>query len=151
MNSIKSLTKQHFELTNIALVSKKHWNYSDELMALWKDDLTITPDFIKENHVFHVENNDDEMVGFYAFIIDGNHVHLDSLFVLPEEIGKGFGNFLMNDFLDKIKPFKPESIIVEADPNAENFYKKFGFETINYKPTKIKGRFLPIMKLNTNL
>ena len=151
MNSIKSQPKHHSELTNIAIVSKKHWNYSDELMNLWKDDLTITPDFIKENYVFHIQNNNDEIIGFYAFIVHEKQIILDSLFILPEEIGKGLGRILMNDFLEKIKKFKPENSIVEADPNAENFYKKFGFETIDYKSTKIKGRFLPIMKLNLNL
>ncbi|HIC8807221.1 TPA: hypothetical protein ACW71U_001164 [Elizabethkingia anophelis] len=34
---------------------------------------------------------------------------------------------------------------MDADPYAEEFYQKFGFKTVENKPTKIEGRFLPVM------
>jgi hypothetical protein len=35
-----------------------------------------------------------------------------------------------------------------ADPNAERFYEKMGFQVIGSKPTQDNARFLPIMELN---
>ena len=98
----KSTSELHVKLTEISLISKKYWNYSDEWMEIWKDDLTITENFITNNYVYHLENDANEIVGFYAFVKFDNYIELDSLFVLPEYIGKGFGNLLITDFLSKV-------------------------------------------------
>ena len=69
--------------------------------------------------------------------------------MLPEYIGKGFGNYLMLDFLNRIKENRDvKKILLDADPNAEKFYQKFGFTTIGQLETSIKNRFLPIMERN---
>lgn len=98
----KSTSELHVELTEISFVSKKYWNYSDEWMEIWKNHLTITENFITNNYVYHLENDVNEIVGFYAFVKFDNYIELDSLFVSPEYIGKGFGNLLMTDFLSKV-------------------------------------------------
>ena len=84
----KSTSELHVKLTEISFVSKKYWNYSDEWMEIWKDDLTITENFITNNYVYHLENDANEIVGFYAFVKFDNYIELDSLFVSPEYIGK---------------------------------------------------------------
>lgn len=92
------------------------------------------------------------VVGYYSYVIlEENVVQLDNLFVLPEYIGTGLGTFLMNDFLDRCKALKFQKVVLEADPNAENFYKKHGFKTIGQIETSIKDRFLPIMELHLDL
>lgn len=54
----------------------------------------------------------------------------------------------MNDFIKRIKLSNTESIVPEADPNAEMFYSKLGFLKIGQVKTDTDGRYLPIMKLN---
>lgn len=145
----KSTSELHVELTEISFVSKKYWNYSDEWMEIWKDDLTITENFITNNYVYHLENDVNEIVGFYAFVKFDNYIELDSLFVSPEYIGKGFGNLLMTDFLSKVREIDFNYKKLKAEPFAEIFYKKYGFETVELQlSSKIENRYLPIMIKN---
>ena len=145
----KSTSELHVKLTEISFVSKKYWNYSDEWMEIWKNHLTITENFIINNYVYHLENDANEIVGFYAFVKFDNYIELDSLFVSPEYIGKGFGNLLMNDFLSKVREIYFNYKKLKAEPFAEIFYKKYGFETVELQlSSKIENRFLPIMIKN---
>ena len=145
----KSTSELHVKLTEISFVSKKYWNYSDEWMEIWKDDLTITENFITNNYVYHLENDANEIVGFYAFVKFDNYIELDSLFVSPEYIGKGFGNLLMTDFLSKVREIYFNYKKLKAEPFAEIFYKKYGFETVELQlSSKIENRYLPIMIKN---
>ena len=145
----KSTSELHVKLTEISLISKKYWNYSDEWMEIWKDDLTIIENFITNNYVYHLENDVNEIVGFYAFVKFDNYIELDSLFVSPEYIGKGFGNLLMTDFLSKVREIDFNYKKLKAEPFAEIFYKKYGFETIELQlSSKIENRYLPIMIKN---
>ena len=145
----KSTSELHVKLTEISFVSKKYWNYSDEWMEIWKDDLTITENFITNNYVYHLENDVNEIVGFYAFVKFDNYIELDSLFVSPEYIGKGFGNLLMTDFLSKVREIDFNYKKLKAEPFAEIFHKKYGFETVELQlSSKIENRYLPIMIKN---
>lgn len=145
----KSTSELHVKLTEISFVSKKYWNYSDEWMEIWKNHLTITENFIINNYVYHLENDANEIVGFYAFVKFDNYIELDSLFVSPEYIGKGFGNLLMTDFLSKVREIDFNYKKLKAEPFAEIFYKKYGFETVELQlSSKIENRYLPIMIKN---
>ncbi len=145
MKIVRSEPKYHQELSGIAKKSKAFWGYSRELMEFWDDDLTISEDYILKNEVFHLVS-EDYIEGFYSYFKeDKNTVRLDYMFINPDSIGKGFGKLLMEDFLDKMKNSETGKIILDADPNAEKFYEKFGFERVELKPTKITNRFLPVM------
>ena len=135
-------------LTEITKLSKAFWGYSEEQMAQWNDALTITNEYIQTNFTYKLIK-ENQVIGYYSyFITESTTVKLDNLFVLPTYIGKGLGNYLMNDFLNRIKENRDiKKVILDADPNAENFYKKFGFITIGKIETSIENRFLPIMEL----
>ncbi|AYN02731.1 GNAT family N-acetyltransferase [Chryseobacterium sp. 3008163] len=40
-----------------------------------------------------------------------------------------------------------KKITLDAEPNAKNFYKTFGFQTVGQLESSIKDRYLPIMEL----
>jgi GNAT superfamily N-acetyltransferase len=135
-------------LTEITKKSKAYWGYSEEQILKWNDNLTITTAYIENNSVFKLINN-DETVGYYSYIIEEKrNVLLDNLFILPKYIGKGFGKYLMNDFLNRMKNENFEKITLDSEPNAENFYLKFGFKKIGEFETSIKNRFMPIMEIH---
>jgi GNAT superfamily N-acetyltransferase len=137
-------------LTEITKKSKAYWGYSEEQLLNWSDNLTITKDYIENNHTYKALN-DDKIIGYYSYIIDGEEkkkVILDNLFILPEYIGKGFGKYLINDFLNRMRIEKFEKIILDSEPNAEDFYTKIGFKKIGEFETSIKNRFMPIMEMN---
>jgi N-acetylglutamate synthase-like GNAT family acetyltransferase len=147
----KATTDDAEILTNITKKSKSHWGYSNEQIESWSSQLTITTNYIETNKIYKLVIN-ELVVGYYSYVIlEENVVQLDNLFVLPEYIGTGLGTFLMNDFLDRCKALKFQKVVLDADPNAENFYKKRGFKTIGQIETSIKDRFLPIMELHLDL
>lgn len=134
-------------LTHITKKSKAHWGYSDEQMEKWSQDLTITKDYIKKNKVYKLFLNNKTIAYYSYFNVNENTVKLDNLFVIPEEMRKGYGKLLMNDFLNKINNEKRGKIILEADPNAEIFYKSFEFIKTSQIATSVENRFLPFMEL----
>ena len=135
-------------LTAITKKSKAHWGYSEEQILKWNDNLTISKEYIENNSVFKLVNG-NEIIGYYSYIIkEQKNVLFDNLFVLPEYIGKGFGKYLMSDFLDRMKNENFEKITLDSEPNAEEFYLKMGFKKIGEFETSIKNRFMPIMEMN---
>jgi GNAT superfamily N-acetyltransferase len=135
-------------LTEITKKSKAYWGYSEEQILKWNDSLTISKEYVETNSVFKLMDN-DKTIGYYSYLIEKErNVMLDNLFILPEYIGKGFGDFLMSDFLNRMKIEKFEKITLNSEPNAENFYLKFGFKKIGEFETSIKNRFMPIMEMS---
>lgn len=134
-------------ITELTIRSKDHWGYGKDQMEEWRAELTITPEYIDKNQVFKV-TKEEQLVGFYAYqASNSTAVKLNFLFVEPDFIGKGYGKILMKDFLKRMETEEYESITLDADPNAERFYRSFGFDIIGKLKTSIKDRFLPIMEL----
>ena len=147
MDIIKAEPNDNELLTTITKMSKAYWGFSDEILQEWEHLLTITKDYIEKNKVYKLIQN-DQIIGYYSyFSTDENTIKLDNIFILPEFIGKGFGKILMNDFLKNIKHLDINKVTLDAEPNAEKFYKTFGFETIGQLESSIKDRYLPIMEL----
>lgn len=136
------------ELTNITLRAKAHWGYSEEQMEAWKDVLTIHADYIEQNEVYILIQN-EKIIGYYSYTrIDGEKVELDNIFLEPECIGKGYGKVMMQHFFEQVREDNYKIVRLEADPNAEQFYQKLGFRCIDRLESSIQGRFLPIMELS---
>lgn len=144
---IKANTHDYRVLTDITKKSKAYWGYSDEQMKKWSNLLTITEEYIQNNEVYNLIINQSIVAYYSYFEIEKDSVRLDNLFVSPENIGKGYGKLLMNDFILKIKKSEAQRIILDADPNVQKFYESFGFVKIGEIETSIKDRFLPIMEL----
>ncbi|MBZ4037152.1 GNAT family N-acetyltransferase [Flavobacterium sp. 17A] len=148
MNIQKAKTEDHIRLTEITKKSKAYWGYSEEQLEKWSNNLTVTADYIQTNPVFNLVD-ENQIIGYYSYLKkEDNQVKLDNLFILPEYIGKGFGSFLMNDFLERMRNEKCQKIILDSEPNAEQFYQKIGFVKIGEFETSIKNRFMPIMEMN---
>ena len=136
----------HTTLTLITKESKAYWGYSSEQMEAWSALLTITPEYITKNETYKLFSG-DEIIGYYALVkIDNQTLKLDNLFILPEFIGKGFGKQMMADLFERAASGNYTSVILDADPNAESFYRKFGFVTIGQIETSIPNRSLPVMR-----
>ncbi|UPZ17713.1 GNAT family N-acetyltransferase [Flavobacterium humidisoli] len=148
MNIQKAKIEDHIRLTEITKKSKAYWGYSDEQMEKWSNNLTITIEYIETNSVFNLVD-ENQIIGYYSYFrLENNQVKLDNLFILPEYIGKGFGSFLMNDFVERMRNEKCQKIILDSEPNVEQFYQKIGFTKIGEFETSIKNRFMPIMEIN---
>ncbi len=148
MNILKAVPGDSEQLTDLTKRSKAFWGYDSSQMELWSDELSISPDYIQTNPVYKLLD-EGEIHGFYAYkIMDQNTVKLDSLFIEPRFIGKGYGSLLIEDFLERVQDEKKLRVFLEADPNAQGFYLDKGFQIIGQKKTSIQGRYLPVMELS---
>src|SRR5688572_6426036 len=78
-------------LTHAAIASKKHWGYTDDLIELWRSDLTVTAGYIRANKVVKVFHR-DELIGFFGIVTLDDHVaEIDHLWILPGHTGMGYG------------------------------------------------------------
>jgi len=143
----KANITDHEILTSITKKSKAYWGYSAEQIQDWDKNLTISKDYIREHNVFKLVEN-GLIIGYYSYVFkDEKVIELDNLFILPEHIGRGFGKYLLLDFLNRIKETGIEKITLDSEPNAESFYAKMGFIKIGEFETSIKNRFMPIMEM----
>ncbi|MEO9571268.1 MAG: GNAT family N-acetyltransferase [Polaribacter sp.] len=135
------------KLTEIAIKSKAFWGYSDELIASWKEDLTITPKMFQESNVCKYLVN-DEIAGFY--ILNRANIRtsfLDFLFIAPKFIKQGIGKALLKHASEYCIGGSCAVLNVLSDPYAEGFYAKQGFKVIARRESSVPGRFLPEMEL----
>lgn len=147
----KATVNDNAILTEITKKSKAYWGYSKEQIEIWSEFLTVTKTYIENNSVYKLVF-EDKIVGYYSFFYEETDlIKLDNVFVLPECIGKGFGKILMHHFLNSIKEEKATKITLNAEPNAELFYAKFGFVTVRLIETSIQNRFLPVMELTLKI
>ena len=116
-------------------------------MEKWDAELTITPKDIKENLVFHIEQ-DGKIVGFYALSDEGDRLfEIEHMWILPAYMGKGFGKMLFQHAREIASQNGGNELRVESDPHAEGFYLKMGMKRIGEKESSIPGRKLPILEM----
>ncbi|KAB2443742.1 GNAT family N-acetyltransferase [Bacillus luti] len=142
----EALLSEANELSELALHSKATWDYSEEFILACKEDLTITEDYIKNNFVYVLEN-DNTKIGFFSFL--HNEKVLDLLYIHPRYKGKGYGKILWKYVIEKATEVGINSFTIDSDPNAKGYYLKMGAELIGETPSTVfKNRLLPLLKYN---
>lgn len=138
------------KLTQIALAAKQHWGYPARWIELWRPLLTITPAFI-ENHEVYAAAVGGEIVGLYALAGEGNRRTLEHLWVEPAVMGQGIGRALFAHALKRAAELQAEMLEIEADPNAESFYRHMGARRVGEIVSEIEGqsRILPLLVAQT--
>ncbi|MBD3581919.1 GNAT family N-acetyltransferase [Flavobacterium selenitireducens] len=135
------------QLSGIAHVSKQNWGYSNEQLASWRTELTLTHDYVTHNHVVRIFFH-HELIGFYA-IIDGENTELDHLWLLPQYMRKGFGSLIFADIRRTVATLGKSIFRLVAEPHAKGFYDKMNGVVIGSFESKIPGRFLEIYEFTT--
>jgi GNAT superfamily N-acetyltransferase len=134
-------------LTELALAAKGFWGYDQAFLESCRAELTFSPDEIAGRHVV-VADLDGLVVGFYS--IDGKPPagELGNLWVKPSEIGTGLGRLLWQHALAAAAATGFEHLEIDAEPNAEGFYRKMGAERTGEVPSgSIPGRMLPQLRV----
>lgn len=157
MISIRRAEPEEAEvLTAISFAAKRHWNYPETFMELWKDELTITEEYIKNNEVYVVES-DRNVVGYFsmiyvpedkkegrAFLARG--YYLDHMFLSPELIGQGIGTKCIQFMTKYCKERNRDFVRVLSDPYARGFYRKTGARYIKEILSNIPGRTVSLFE-----
>jgi GNAT superfamily N-acetyltransferase len=143
-------------LTEIAFSGKRYWNYPNEYYEIWKDELTITEEYIN-NNIVKIIGNDSIIKGFYAInyiefekYVDEVYMEkgywLDYIFIEEEFIGKGLGKIMFIDIINEIKKIGASVFYVLAEPFAEEFYVKMGCIYCRKNKSRIENRNLSVYK-----
>ena len=136
-------------LTEIAHAAKRHWGYPENWIEHWKADLTITPDFIRENEMY-VAVSGEEIVGCCAIVFSDSLTELEHMWIKPEYMGAGVGRALFMHARERAADLKVPAMELSADPNAEGFYQRMGAKRIGEVKSEIEGkpRVLPRMSVS---
>lgn len=135
------------ELTNLALESKAFWGYSEEFIVSCKPALKITDKKITNwtSGTIKIEN---VFAGFYFMSLDDTRAELQLLYVSPQAMDKGYGRALFKAAMEKASILGYDSVRIEADPNAANFYKRMGAKHIGWCRSEVDDdRELPLFKM----
>lgn len=133
------------ELTEIAVSAKRHWGYPTEWMELWREDLTVSPAQVACGWTFAAWL-DDGIVGWCGLEPTPPRAEIDGCWVRPKYMGRGIGACLLDHALSRAIDAGIGEMIAVADPHAEGFYQRRGFERIGVEPSVPLGRFLPVMR-----
>ena len=115
-------------LSDLAMRSKAHWDYSNKFMEDCRDELTVSPsDIENKNFYYFVGELNHEMVGFYALErLSKSEFELEALFLEPTHIGTGIGRALMNHAKKQAAALGGHVLKIQSDPNAAKFYRAAG-------------------------
>jgi len=142
----RALPEEADPLTQIALDAKRHWGYPEHWIKHWESDLTVSADFIRDNHVY-VAEHEDGIRGFYALSVSGNKAELEHMWVTPASIGTGIGKELFLDAMDRAATLEVREIEISADPNAAGFYERMGASQIGETESNIDGQVRKLPRL----
>lgn len=152
----KAIDNDSSILTEISFAAKRHWSYPDNYYDLWKDELTITKDYIGQNIVYKAHC--DLIVGFYSIVENKSDFYagetfvkkgfwLEHIFIRPEYHKFGIGR-LMIDHAKKISENNGiDHLLIFVDPYAKGFYEKIGADYLYDSKSSIPGRLIPVYDL----
>ena len=148
MNIRRARESDAAELTRIAHEAKRHWGYPERWIELWRDDLTLTPEFIAGNEVYLAEDG-GEALGCCALVAGTPSWALEHFWVRPAAMGKGLGRRLFEHARAVAETAGASVLEIDSDPNAEPFYLKMGAVRVGEVRSQVDGqpRVHPLLRL----
>lgn len=136
------------QLTEIALAAKRHWNYPERWIEIWRPALAITPDYVAAGGVY-AARHPGGILGFYGLLEKHRTWWLEHLWVLPAHIGRGVGRALFRHAVETASSRGASALKIEADPNAESFYLRMGARRFGETISEVEGqrRVLPLLQV----
>ncbi len=139
MQIVRAEISQASALSAIAWAAKAYRGYPAHWMEQWREQLTITPDFIARHDTFAAQR-DGEAIGFYALSEGPAAISLEHLWVLPERIGQGIGRALFEHATGRAAARGASCLTIESDPQAEPFYLHLGARRAGAVASEIEGQ-----------
>lgn len=132
-------------ISDLALRSKAHWGYDAEFLEACRDELTVGASEVARRRAM-VADRDGQILGFTTLEGEPPTGVLGMMFVEPQAIGQGIGRLLFERTVAAGGDLGFTQLTIDADPNAEPFYRAMGAVRIGNVPSdSIAGRVLPQM------
>jgi N-acetylglutamate synthase-like GNAT family acetyltransferase len=142
-------TDETERLSDICRRAKAHWGYDAAFMAASEVALTITPAMIVRGRVLLAESAPNEILGVATAepLAAKGAFDLGHMFVEPNAMGSGVGRKLFEAIVALIAAEGAKKLVILADPNAEEFYRRMGAARVGDAPSdSIPGRRLPLLE-----
>ena len=143
MNEIRPAREgEHAALNELSFRScQQAWNYSDEFMAWEPEAISVTPEHISDA-ITNVLDQDSRALGFYVLRGTPPEIEMSRLMIAPEAMGTGCGRALWDHAVEAARRLGCTSMTLDADPNAEPFYRRMGAVTVgeqDWEPPMMPG------------
>ena len=130
-------------LIELAIRSKSHWGYTDEQMAVFRHELTMSAAQLNSRIAFGI-GHEAEITGFYTIVTQGtDFAELEHIFIDSDYLRQGLGRRLLHHAMSHCEALGIAKILVLSDPNAAAFCERCGARLIKQVPSSIPGRSLP--------
>ncbi|HIP79625.1 MAG TPA: GNAT family N-acetyltransferase [Kiloniellaceae bacterium] len=135
-------------LSALCLRSKAVWGYDDAFIAACRQELTLTPQALRDSHL-QIAEDESGVVGVVELDIEGESAEISKLFVEPGRMGSGAGRVLFTWAVEQARELGARTMRIEADPDAAAFYRHMGAKVVGTAPSgSIPGRVLPLLTLD---
>jgi GNAT superfamily N-acetyltransferase len=133
-------------LSALALRSKGYWGYDQAFLDACRGEPAIAPHEIGPHRISVAEDDADEVLGLASLEGSAPVGALGMMFVEPRAIGRGIGRALYAHVLATARELGFTRLTIDADPNAEPFYRAMGARLIGTTSSgSIPGRELPLL------
>jgi predicted N-acetyltransferase YhbS len=135
-------------LSSLARLAKAHWGYPPEWIAHWREELTLTPEYLRV-HEGLVATAVDEIVGVCMLELDGARAELAHVWIAPDHHRRGIGRRLVGRALGAARCRGASCVRVISDPFAEPFYLQLGARRVGDVAAPMPGaedRILPLLE-----
>ena len=135
-------------LTMLAMSSKQSNGYDDAFMAACAEELRVTCALLDAHEYWVAESGTP--CGFVCLEVDPDGLGgtIGSLFIDPSWQRCGVGRRLWTTLEGSAREKGLRFLRLDADPEAEAFYRGLGFSTVSRAPSgSIPGRTLPHMRM----
>lgn len=139
MNVRRALPSESKALSELALAAKGLWGYSAEQLAVWANDLRISPASIIFEPTFVIEE-DDHIAGVVQLNTKDAPWSIEHLWVHPAAGRRGIGSELVRHVLRYARERGQRELHVDSDPQAEEFYLRLGGCKVGEVAAPIEGQ-----------
>lgn len=126
-------------LSAIAFAAKAHWGYAAEVLERWSDELTVTPDDVRALETCVAERG-GEILGFCALARGATRWSVEHFWVDPRFMRQGVGARLLGHAARIAAASGARELLIDADPNAEAFYRAGGARRVGSMSAPIPGQ-----------
>ncbi|WP_298859589.1 GNAT family N-acetyltransferase [uncultured Gimesia sp.] len=143
----RAMPQDSTAISSLGIRSKAVWNYSPQMMATFRKELTLSSEEIL-NRIVYVSTIDDKIIGYYSLReIDSEAIELEHLFVDPDHLKRGYGSRLFQHAIEVVTSSGFTRLIIQSDPHAAGFYEKLGVPLLKTIPSSIPGRSIPYYEM----
>lgn len=148
---------EHETLSEISFAAKRYWNDPEAYFKVWKNELTLTREYIEGSAVF-VAEAPDGVAGYFSIVnvpedfwagpVFVQHgTWLEHIFVRPAHMRHGIGRRMIAFAREWCVQHGVERLYIFSDPHARSFYERLGASYLGEWPSSIPGRTVPLFEL----